>query len=72
MPDTPYCETEALLLALADADADSGNTDELDAYLRAEFLPNELARLEHGADLLSARVTVILREQRRAVERGAR
>lgn len=65
MADTPYTETEALLLALDDSAADSGNTDALDAYLRTEFLPNELLKLARGADLLSDRAGEILREKRK-------
>lgn len=54
-PRSPFIETEALLLALEDAEADSGNHEPLDEYLESEFLPGELAKLEQAADLLSYR-----------------
>jgi hypothetical protein len=68
MSDTPYTETEALLLALNDAEADSGSTELLDEYLRREFLPGELRKLERGADLLSYRASEIRRGKARAAK----
>jgi hypothetical protein len=61
-PRTPYTETEALLLAQEDSEADSGNTDLTDAYLRENFLPGELQRLAWAADLLANRCRVVGRQ----------
>jgi len=63
MPKTPYVETEALLHALSDAEVDSGNTDETDAYLRDHFRPGELHALAAGAKLLAERADVIALEK---------
>jgi len=50
-----YAETTALVLAMEAVEADSGNTDDLDAYLRDDFLPGELRSLERAAELLCDR-----------------
>jgi hypothetical protein len=47
--------TEALILALEDVEADSGNTEALDAYLRENFLEGELMTLANAAEHLSTR-----------------
>jgi len=67
--ETPYSETEALLKAMADAEADSGNTDLLDEYLRSEFLPGELYKLYEAAELLAKRAYDIYREKRTPLAR---
>jgi len=64
---TPFVETEALLLALDDADADSGNTDATVDYLIANLLPGELSRLQRAAGVLSD----ACRDARHGVERRA-
>lgn len=52
MSDTDYIETEALLRAMADAEADSGNVDTTVDYLVETFLPGELRHLRKAAGLL--------------------
>lgn len=47
-------ETEALLIAMRDSDADSG-IYEVDEYLDREFLAGELRRLAWAAELLADR-----------------
>jgi hypothetical protein len=64
MPETPYMETEALLLAVEDARVDSGNTDALDAYLDTFFVA-ELLDLERAAQLLADRAHEIYVRKRR-------
>lgn len=54
MTATRFIETEALLLAMEDADVDSG-VYTVDEYLRQNFLPVELRKLENAAYLLSSR-----------------
>lgn len=43
--ETPYTETEALLHASRDHDADSGNIDATVDYLVENFLPGEIDHL---------------------------
>lgn len=62
MQETPYVETEALLLALEDARIDS-SVFEVDNYLREHFTIGKLRRLEDATDLLSARARAIRHEK---------
>lgn len=66
MAETQFTETEALLIAMQDAEADSGNTDALDSYLRQNFLPGELLSLAAAAGLLYDQALEIRRELRAA------
>jgi hypothetical protein len=61
-PRTHFSETEALLCALDDTDADSGNTEATDVYLRKHFSLSELERLERAASLLRERTAATIRE----------
>ena len=56
---TGFIETEALLYAQEDADADSGNIDTTAAYIAANFLPGEVKRLEAAADVLSEACRIV-------------
>lgn len=53
MPETPYTETEALIHAMNDYDADSGNIDATLDYLAENLTPGEIRRLSGAAMLLS-------------------
>jgi len=57
--ETPYTETEALLLAMDDLEADSGNHKPLDRYIVENFLPGERRRLASAARLLEERAWAI-------------
>lgn len=59
---THYTETEALLIAAEDAEADSG-AYAVDEYLRVHFLPKELEQLEAAARVLAYRCSVIHEER---------
>lgn len=59
-----FIEHEALNLAFEDMEADSGNHEPLDDYLREEFLEGELYRLMDAADVLSNRCSAVLREKK--------
>lgn len=63
-PRTAYTETEALLIAQEDVEADSGNSEETDAYLRENFTAGELQRLAWTAEHLAERCRAIRREVR--------
>lgn len=62
-PDTQFIETEALLHAMQDAEAHSGNTDMTDDYLRENFLTSELRALTQAAELLAERAWIVYREK---------
>ncbi len=52
---TPYTETEALLLAIEDCDVDSGNHGPLDRYIVENLTPRERRDLSTAAALLEER-----------------
>jgi hypothetical protein len=66
MPETQFIETEALLRAMQDAEADSGNYDATLTYLREQFLPGELRKFEDAVDVLAECIGRVRREQRDA------
>jgi hypothetical protein len=55
-------ETEALLIAAEDAEADTG-AYAVDEYLRVHFLPAELVQLGAAATVLAERCDVIHEER---------
>jgi hypothetical protein len=62
---TSFIETEALLLAMVDSEADSG-AYEVDEYLDREFLEGELRKLAYAAEVLSDRAWKALQRKRAA------
>lgn len=66
--ETQFIETEALLIAFRDAEADSG-TYSVDAYLGREFLDGELRAVKEAAWVLFVRASHVL-AKRVAVSAG--
>lgn len=67
---TGYTETEALLRAQQDAEADSGNIDGTVSYLVEHFLPNEARMLERACEVLDRALTVAMPEIERRFAAG--
>lgn len=63
MPDTPYLETEALLMAIEDFEIDSGIYT-VDEYLDMRFTEHELRKLAFGAATLADRAWEVLQRKR--------
>lgn len=66
MGETRFIETEALLKAMGDAEADSGNTEATLTYLRDNFLPNELRKLDEAIGILDECIAQVRREKAHA------
>lgn len=64
MTHTPLTETEALLLAIEDSEADSGNHEPLDEYLMENLMESEVWKLAEAADVLSDRAWTALQRKR--------
>lgn len=59
---TRFTETEALIRAMQDAEADSGNVETTLIYLRTNFLPGELATLAEAVKILDECIEQVRRE----------
>lgn len=60
---TEWTETEALILAMEDYDADSGNHEPLDRYIVENLLPGERKKLSFAAGLLEERCWAMRHKQ---------
>jgi hypothetical protein len=65
MPETQFIETEALLRAMQDAEVDSGDTEATLTYLRDNFMPGELRRLEAAVTVLDECIYQVRKEKAR-------